>query len=326
MASKHSHTGVIYPSRPLDAPNDGHFACSTPLYTHADFTDPALHNLNNRRKWHFLKHPVRSAVCSDTGLLKSYMRALNDPDFPPEKHNDPAIVVSVHNVIDVARALYKWCYTHPIHETSPSQKQAIIDTRPSLGLKDLMFYDQTGQHERLKLSRTHPRTGPLFNKGPTKGRVLKRPLESNAARTASQKRPRNETAAEQPITPSTQNTITYMEAAVANSVRSAPTDTARAANSAPSVPIATQRAGNSAPSAPTDSAPAGNSEPSSPTDTGNSAPSAPTPAVSAATNCEVTAPMCASASQGAAPEVDPESEEEEGPYFCFAHGPIYLDP
>ncbi|KAJ7018544.1 hypothetical protein C8F04DRAFT_1277593 [Mycena alexandri] len=312
MTSKHSHTGVAYPSRPLDAPNDGHFACSVPLYTHTDFTNLAAHNIDNRRKWHFLKHPLRPAVCSDLGSLKSYMRELNDPEFPPEKHNDPALVVGFHTALEIARAIYK-CTTQggPARHSGGGDNPLTSSSAP-------FSTTQGGAVRRGGGDNGGTAIADAINQ-------LKRPLESTAAPAAHQKRPRKETVHIQAIAPDAfaQDIMTYRNAVAANSAPSAPTDTARFA-------------ADCAPSSPTDTACA----PSSPADTARAvadcAPSAPTPAVSAGIKCEVTAPMsialtaAASASQGAGPvagpEVDPESEEEEGPYFYFAHGPVYLDP
>ncbi|KAJ7035425.1 hypothetical protein C8F04DRAFT_1258976 [Mycena alexandri] len=302
MPSKHSYTGVAYPSRPQTAPNDGHFACSVGLYTHAGFTDLETHDSDRRRKWLFLKHPVKPAVCSSMVSLTSYLHELNDPNFQPQHLADSGKMVVYTTALELAHAIYKWCYTHHSHQTSPVQKQNIIITKPPVALDDLLFYDATGLHERLKLSPTHPRTGPLFNKEKPGHRradengaravahainqVKRARVESNVAPAASQKRARNETAPRGGLVlfdssdndARLQNIITYKEAPAAKSAPSAPTGTMA---SAPTGTVLVSAPTGTALSAPTGTAP------SAPTST---VPSAPTDTVASPTGTAASAP------------------------------------
>ncbi|KAJ7045351.1 hypothetical protein C8F04DRAFT_1248771 [Mycena alexandri] len=161
----HTHTGVAYPSRPPQAPNYGAFACSVPLYTHPDFkglNGLVPHNEHGRRSWHLLKHPTKAAVFSDLNSLKGYLKTLDDPAFDSTALDDPAKTDHYSDALKLAHGLYKWCTTHHAHPTTPEQRWNIQRIVPPTNLDDLLFYDAKGEHARLKLSRMHPRTGPLF--------------------------------------------------------------------------------------------------------------------------------------------------------------------
>ncbi|KAJ7020503.1 hypothetical protein C8F04DRAFT_1274967 [Mycena alexandri] len=161
----HTHTGVAYPSRPPQAPNYGAPERSLPAllsHIHVELTGLVPHNEHGRRSWHLLKHPTKAAVFSDLNSLKGYLKTLDDPAFDSTALDDPAKTDHYSDALKLAHGLYKWCTTHHAHPTTPEQRRNIQRIVPPTNLDDLLFYDAKGEHARLKLSRMHPRTGPLF--------------------------------------------------------------------------------------------------------------------------------------------------------------------
>ncbi|KAJ7750570.1 hypothetical protein B0H16DRAFT_1842654 [Mycena metata] len=156
----HAHTGMVYPSRPPSADNDGAFACAVPLYTHSGFTDLEDHDEN--REWHLVKHPLKAAAFSDFSSLRSYLEELRDPDFVFDDRKDAAKVSHHAHALDLARALYKWCTTFHRHKASIVQIHHAQITVPAVALRDLIVYDPTGRDKRLALSRLDPRISSLF--------------------------------------------------------------------------------------------------------------------------------------------------------------------
>lgn len=207
------------------------------------------------------------------GSLKGYLKKLDDPDFDDAALDDPAKVGQYSNALKLAHALYKWCTTHHTHETTPEQSKRIQHIVPPTKLEELLFYDPTGQHGRLKLSRTHPRTGPLFP-APTLFKGL--PVnpqdapdtrkhvrsESPDVPLASQSKKRRSNPNDNGPHTHAHNRIMYREAVATQSTRSAasppvPTPTAR---TAPSKNIA----GIAQPLPPKSRAPAPKSSPCTP--------------------------------------------------------------
>ncbi|KAJ7024211.1 hypothetical protein C8F04DRAFT_1192632 [Mycena alexandri] len=176
-STAHTHTGVAYPSHPLQArlftlclylPIKAskvrkHTLPALLRHIHIKSTGPVAHDADGRRTWRLLKHPQKPGVFSDQGSLKGYLKKLT-PGAKTQAHalDDSAKVGQYSNALKLAHALYKWCTTHHTHETTPEQRKRSQHIVPPTKLEELLFYHPTGQHGRLKLSRTHPRTGSLF--------------------------------------------------------------------------------------------------------------------------------------------------------------------
>ncbi|KAJ7724200.1 hypothetical protein B0H16DRAFT_1736801 [Mycena metata] len=156
------HTGMVYPSRPLSADNDGAFACSLPLHTHPAFKTVDAHETDGRSRWLFLKHPTNSAAFTDLSSLKIYLADLHDPAFRFEDHDDPEKVEKHKHIIDLAHAHYKFCITHHGHHTTPVQTENSIQLVPERNLHRLVFHDPSGLDPRLKFPREQYRIGKLF--------------------------------------------------------------------------------------------------------------------------------------------------------------------
>ncbi|KAJ7018787.1 hypothetical protein C8F04DRAFT_1277177 [Mycena alexandri] len=157
-----NHTGMVYPSRPLSADNDGSFACALPLYTHSAFKTVDIHETDGRSHWIYLKHPTDSAAFTDLSSLKYYLANLDDPDFTIDDLNDAEKVVKFKKILELAHAHYEFCVTRHRHRTTHVEKWNAIQTVPEQALHRLVFQDPSRQDERLQLSREHCRMGKLF--------------------------------------------------------------------------------------------------------------------------------------------------------------------
>ncbi|KAJ7020504.1 hypothetical protein C8F04DRAFT_1274968 [Mycena alexandri] len=157
-----NHTGMVYPSRPLSADNDGSFACALPLYTHSAFKTVDIHETDGRSHWIYLKHPTDSAAFTDLSSLKYYLANLDDPDFTIDDLNDAEKVVKFKKILELAHAHYEFCVTRHRHRTTHVEKWNAIQTVPEQALHRLVFQDPSRQDERLQLSCEHCRMGKLF--------------------------------------------------------------------------------------------------------------------------------------------------------------------
>ncbi|KAJ7767602.1 hypothetical protein B0H16DRAFT_1786982, partial [Mycena metata] len=172
---KHMHTGMLYPSRPELADNDGAFACAVPLYTHANFTTLQEHDEDKRRGWCLVKHLQKAAVCSDASSLYSYLNALGDPNFRWEHRTDEQKVKHCVTAIEVAHQWYKVCTILHHHPTSHMQREDAKITVPAVALNKIIFHDPSLRDKCLKLSRTDPRTSTLFPRRRFIGDVVSQP-------------------------------------------------------------------------------------------------------------------------------------------------------
>ncbi|KAJ7024561.1 hypothetical protein C8F04DRAFT_1270100 [Mycena alexandri] len=155
-------SGMVYPSLPPSADNDGSFACSLPLFTHPAFKGIDTHEVDGRSHWIFLKHPTKSAAFTDLSSFKLYILDLNDPDYKYEDHHNSDKVVQFKKILHLAHAHYKFCVAHHRHRTTAVQKWNSIQLVPEEVLHRLVFYDPSSRDERLKLPREHDRMGKLF--------------------------------------------------------------------------------------------------------------------------------------------------------------------
>ncbi|KAJ7691075.1 hypothetical protein B0H16DRAFT_1752378 [Mycena metata] len=157
-----THTGMLYPSRPPSADNDGAFACALPVYTHPAFKTVDLHKADGRSHWIFLRHPTQSAAFTDLSSLKIYLADLNDPNFKIEDHHNAEKISKHKKVLDLAHAHYKFCVTHHRHPVTPVQEWNSIQTVPERALHRLVFHDPSRLDQRLHLAREHYRMSKLF--------------------------------------------------------------------------------------------------------------------------------------------------------------------
>ncbi|KAJ7709419.1 hypothetical protein B0H16DRAFT_1745822 [Mycena metata] len=172
---KHTHTGMLYPSRPELADNDGAFACAVPLYTHPNFTTLQEHDEDKRRGWYLVKHLQNAAVCSDASSLHSYLNALGDLNFRWEHRTDEHKIKHYVTALEVAHNWYKFCTILHRHPTSHMQREDAKITVPAVALNELVFHDPTLLDKRLALSRTDPRTSTLFPRRRFIGDVVSQP-------------------------------------------------------------------------------------------------------------------------------------------------------
>ncbi|KAJ7702512.1 hypothetical protein B0H16DRAFT_1483206 [Mycena metata] len=155
-------SGMIYPSRPSSAPNNGSFACALPLYTHSTFKGINEHEVDGRSTWIFLKHPTDSAAFTDLTSYKMFILMLNDRNYTYEDHRDPNKVVKFKKILDVAQEHWQFCVSQHAHPTTAVQQMNETQIVPEVELHRLVFHDPTKCDVRLRLPREHYRLGKLF--------------------------------------------------------------------------------------------------------------------------------------------------------------------
>ncbi|KAJ7750611.1 hypothetical protein B0H16DRAFT_1460710 [Mycena metata] len=324
-------SGMIYPSRPSSAPNDGFFACALPLYTHSTFKGIDEHEVDGRSNWIFLKHPTDSAAFTDLTSYKMFILMLNDHNYTYEDHCDPNKVVKFKKILDVAQEHWQFCVSQHAHPTTAVQQMNETQIVPEVELHRLVFHDPTKRDVRLRLPREHYRLGKLFPclyEGQTELFPRQTAMPAAPPVVPSQSAPSK--GAPVPVAPSKFHpssngprgrTITYVPGSPRPSISADALDPLyhtlkRYKDASGAFPSATPDASSSAPNASTSTPNASTSTPNASTSTPNASTSC------APSKTSSSAPTASPSSNGRAAL----SPSPEGPWFLLSDGQVELDP